>query len=535
MKKYFTLLTLAAVALSASAASPQYGRRAPSAELDQKIKTVSTRAAAEGEIIYNPEGEYRYFTHDVKGFEDGNLFAENGDAALVVFGEDNTVYFQDIIPLYFFRSFVKGTLENGVITLPMPQLVSEDYLGFGLPVSICVIEKNGSNYTVADIDKVEYLYDSATGGMTLQMPSKNYLLGYAFTGSWEAIGDCLSSDVYTPFDGVNTIPEGLEEAQYMFREGDVGYPLYKAEDEANIYIKGLSQDFPQGVFTAKKSGNYATVAQNQILGAAYGAWVKTKCLMVANDELVNAPENEFYVMTLYPNADLIVGYDEEYYLGIVGEFPTPDGQVIIPYYDMFDNFTIFEQSSYEGVPANPYNLIVNSDNVADDGAYIFGFEVPTISTDYNVLDTDYLYYRIYLDGEVMEFEADPDNGVYDGVEGIMTEIPFNFTNDWDIWAYTYSLRLIQIYQHGITTLGVQLVYRYGDTTTESSIVTINVETGEETITPPAGVESLMDSEVSGVVYYDLNGRKVNDPARGIYVKKTTKSNGEVVTKKVVVR
>lgn len=55
-------------------------------------------------------------------------------------------------------------------------------------------------------------------------------------------------------------------------------------------------------------------------------------------------------------------------------------------------------------------------------------------------------------------------------------------------------------------------------------------------TEGAGVENLdADATVKSVVYYDLNGFEVKNPEKGIYVSRTTYSDGTVVTGKVAVK
>lgn len=494
----------------------------------------STRAMGLTDIIYNPQGEYKYYTRDITGLDDGNFFTENGDAALVVFGDDNSVYFQDLVPFYFFRNFVKGTLENGVITVNLPQTVSLDYLGLEYPVNLCVLQKVNNEFVVSDQESVQFMMDETTGSITMELPSKQHILGYVFAvGDGIFIGDGNYADVFTPFEGVNSLPENSEEVEYMFREGEAGYPVGVVKENNKMFIRGLSQSFPQCVIEANESEGNMLIPQNQIIGAAYGAWVRTRCLETGNNELVNAPETAQYPLHYYPEANLYIGYDDIYFFCLVAEYY--DGnQVSKPFFELFDDFQIFYQTSYEGIPANPFNLNVNTDNVSEGGTYLFGFVVPVLSTQNTVLDYQKLYYRIYVDGDLMEFEADPEEGIYDGIEGEITDIPFEFSNDWDIWAYTYNIRFIQLYTRGISTLGVQSVYKYGENTTYSDVVTIDIETGGIT-TSPAGINSLFNSENGETSFYDLTGRKVSNPSNGVYIMKKPDGKGGIKTSKVMIK
>ena len=70
--------------------------------------------------------------------------------------------------------------------------------------------------------------------------------------------------------------------------------------------------------------------------------------------------------------------------------------------------------------------------------------------------------------------------------------------------------------------------------TESDIITLDIDSGDVNETP-SGVESIAGSKINSKVYYDMNGRQVVNPGNGIYILKTTLEDGNVKTKKVVIR
>lgn len=533
MKKLLLLVSLLVAGMSLAGARTPKSQKIESAQrILQNVKAAPSRSNDNSQIIFNPEGEYKYFTRDIKGFDSEQFFEESGDAALVVFGQNDEVYFQDLIPFHFFRSFVKGTLSNGVINVPLPQRVSNDYMGVGYPVDICILQRANKEFTVTNEDHVEFIYDETSGSISLNLPSSQYVLGLVFAAAAPTpIGDGNYYDVFTPYNDVTEIPADVEISQYMFREGDAGYPLYMGTKDDKIFIKGLSQDFPQGVIEATVEGNKAMVAQDQIVGAAYGCWVKTKCLVPYDNDWDYAPQDAVYEMDYNKSANLLIGYDTDYMLGLIGIYGEgPAGQ--LQYWDLYDDFQIFIQSSYAGTPQNPYDLVVNTDNVDEGGAILFLFQIPVVSTDNSVLDYKSLYYRIYVDGEIMEFEMQNGGEIYNGIEGTVTELPFEFTNDSDIWAYTYTIRIIQIYQEGVSSLGVQSVYRYDGITTLSDIVTYDIATGE-IITTPAGVSAIGSEETVGIQYYDLTGRKITSPSKGIYIERKQMTDGSFRSGKII--
>ena len=73
-------------------------------------------------------------------------------------------------------------------------------------------------------------------------------------------------------------------------------------------------------------------------------------------------------------------------------------------------------------------------------------------------------------------------------------------------------------------------------TNKSDLVNFNLETGETNIVKPAALETIEGAkEVSATVYYDLTGRKVDTPSNGLFIKKTTYSDGTVKTVKRAVK
>lgn len=178
------------------------------------------------------------------------------------------------------------------------------------------------------------------------------------------------------------------------------------------------------------------------------------------------------------------------------------------------------QDSFEGVPANPTDLVFN-DMYETAGYSNFTFTVPAISTDDDLLLTDNLYYVVYVDGEEMTFEADE----Y-AIPETVTEVPWTL-NEFHIFAYNGSSRLIDIFITGIESIGVQSIYYYDGVETRSDIVSINLESGVDKVG--------LDKEIAKVVYFDLAGREVVNPANGLYIQHTTYTDGTTVSTKKFVR
>lgn len=496
--------------------------------LASSLTNIPTRASQLTIPVKNPTGEYKFFTKDVTGYLETEstpeYFDEKDQATTMVFGDNNTVYIQDLNPFGngpgSFQQYITGYVEsNNDITIPLPQTFSDDYMMTGYAADLVMMQFIDDDYEICDIDHATYVYNQSTGGYTLQLPGEGYFLGTIFSGTTAWLEDGIISETYTPFEGANSLPEGLSEQPFMFRENNNGYQLYISKDIDTLYIRGLSPYFPYGVVNAAINGNELTIAQKQIVGSAYGAWVETRTLTSATG--VFAPSSTGYTMTADWTTNTITANNNTYTLRLCC------GPARNPYfYEDFNYFQIYTQNSYEGTPANPIGVAVNTD-IVDLGIYILSFELTTLSTENTVLLDNYLYYRVYIDGELYEFEANPADGSYQGIEGTITDIPYTFNNGSDIVAWSYNIRVINLYLSGVTSVGIQEVYKYDGKETVSDIVTYVIPEEDD------GVESIDAAEVTTENFYDLSGRKVDNPANGIYVRKARLSNGKQVSSKVL--
>lgn len=500
--------------------------------LTQAPKKNVTRAGDDLEImeVYsNPQGTPQYYKKNSVGlfwyYDDEQVDAP----ALFVFGDDNSVYIQDPITSWDTGNFAKGELSDGKITVSLPQTLYY-WPNENMGLNMYVMKQSASDpeeYEVDfDITSLEYIVDE-DGVITLDLPGEpyEYMLGYVYTsdgGTWDGDGDFYQD--YTVAD-VNTAPAGLAFENYVMKEEGYGYMVGIGADSENLYIKGLFTGVPDGIVIAKLDGNTATISQDQVIGGYWGYWVYTKLFSFHDTNFGLAPANEVYTLNVDLENKTITSAEQDYSLAMNADL---EEAKIFTYYDSFE---IYVQDSFIGTPSNPYDLEFYDEYLDEYGFYYFGFELPNISTDDLVLLPGNMYYKIYLDEEAYEFEPDNFYYIYYGLDEPTTEIPFLFDNGIDIQV-SDAYHMVGIYVEGFTTIGVQAVYRYDGVVRESAIITLNLEDGEVTETP-AGVETLLNSQIVNETYYDLSGRKVMNPEKGIFIKRATLSDGNVVTKKVI--
>ncbi|MDE6379098.1 MAG: hypothetical protein K2L11_01390, partial [Muribaculaceae bacterium] len=194
------------------------------------------------------------------------------------------------------------------------------------------------------------------------------------------------------------------------------------------------------------------------------------------------------------------------------------------YADELYEFELLRQEDYEGTPQNPYDLTY-FDMMEDFGEAVLECYLPALSTDGRLLDTSDLYYVVYANDEPLTLDAQ-DYGLEESIE----EIPWNFEND----SYTIIKNFgscrhaVYIFVEGVSTIGVQSVYRYDGKETRSEIVTLDLEADPDAV---GAIDA--DKKIADVKYYSIDGREVAAPAAGLFIKRVTFSDGTVRTSKLI--
>ena len=140
-----------------------------------------------------------------------------------------------------------------------------------------------------------------------------------------------------------------------------------------------------------------------------------------------------------------------------------------------------------------------------------------------ILDTNRLFYCVYFDGKVFEFQPDE----YSSMTETVNLIPYNFYDYFDFDAQGYR-HTCYYYSDGLETIGIQAVYKNEEDKLYASDVSVF---------PVASVKVIENESktVTDVTYYDLQGRKVANPEAGLYIVRTAYADGTVSTRKTVIR
>ena len=166
----------------------------------------------------------------------------------------------------------------------------------------------------------------------------------------------------------------------------------------------------------------------------------------------------------------------------------------------------------------------------EEGFGMIAFSIDNVINETDVISADKLYFSIYMNEEVFAFDPE-DYYCFNKPE---TEIPYGFVDESESGAIEfydyYNMELVGFMVDGISTIGVQAIYKDGDKVVKSEIVTINGEEPFEGDDEDGDGDDDGDDEEdtiteitsdSAATYFDLQGRRVAAPAAGqLLVKKT---------------
>lgn len=502
------------------------------------FKSPLLRAAPDDDIVTNPEGESQLFSRSsISAKPMGDTPVDTKDynfAGVLVFDDAGKVYLRNPFSQFITGSYLEGdVVKNGdsetmVFELPQKITVYEaDGEYYDLYACMLAFSDNGEDMeTAEDQDLVFVKVDDRW-----VMADPDAIMGLTFDdSSWTGFAEMQM--IYSPLeDKVAQIPEGLNYEQWMMTYGNEGHFVEIAIDGEKCYMKNMLDTSEKSlapiVGTVTESGFHFPSPQflgvnedNSYLTYYFAGEVRDTYL-----EDINTT-----VRTFIPadNMSFAIQPDGVLYKSDISAMFTPVPDMDSDYFwsmGVVETPSIQKSVADNLVPANPsvvdYRYYPN---------YMFGyvsFEIPMLNTDGQILDTSRLYYNVYLDGEILEF----DNDEYPLFKKTMTDIPYDFEDgrggSGDI-KMEGSKHTVILYREGLEELGIQSYYvDEAGTRYYSDLVSSFVEDID------SGVDSI-DAEVEvSVDYFDLSGRKVLNPEKGIYLKVINLSDGTKTVRKVI--
>lgn len=575
MRKQLPILTAIAIAATASAGTPGTGipelreqmpqaassmsfnrneafkANALSSTLQQSIIKNGTaiKAQKKGDakdsdemITEAPKGESVYFERKAWGYyaygDNIKEYTTEGYASEVVFGDDGYVYFKEPFSQAYCGSYFKGKLEDGVITVSLPQVVYQetDYddasIVYNYELKRLTPSYNDKgeieDYVISDNQEYKMTYKD---GVILPVDDDEDILGLTYQGKWMYYGEHYLS--FAPLAEEVTEAPKTESVEYaMLYNGGLGKLIKLAKDGDQLYINGLSAAFPDSWVKGTIEGNQVTF-KPQYLGvyADYFFYF----LPGYNDPIYY--EGFGWYDNYKIDDTFVLTYDEA-----TDSYSAPEDKMIIInagkeeiyYLEAYKAITIKKQNDV--TVAKPATPSVNNYAFYETNGYgRIKFDIPQTTTTGEVLDAEKLYYNVFFDGELFTFYPDE----YENLPEELTDIPYTYSDNWDFF-YSGVLHTIYFYSQGLETIGAQTLYKSSNGNTYySDKITYDIESGETTVTPADEqtdvAANLATNEVVKAEYFDLSGRRVINPSNGMYIKRLTLANGEVKTTKAVIK
>ena len=171
-----------------------------------------------------------------------------------------------------------------------------------------------------------------------------------------------------------------------------------------------------------------------------------------------------------------------------------------------------------GVPADP--SIDDYDFYENRGWGFVDFTIDTNTTGGNLMAPSKLAYQFYVGSEDQPLTLTSD--LYEEIAEDMTVIPYEFTDDYDISNSRVYLNQPAEEQQTWGRIGLQTIYYGGGEENRSNIVWYDLSS----VWPVETAISEISTNNGAAVVYDLQGRRVAEPGKGLYI-----VNGKVVVRK----
>ena len=406
---------------------------------------------------------------------------EVGLVGNVIFGEDNKVYFKNLVSKAQSISWIEGSLEGKTIKIDFPQEAEVPNSGyeFLMVKMVLVTEGDQSYYVVAEDQTVTFDYDANTGAISSQNDMKQGMeaigLIYAGDHSWSGYADTNIKYEYMS-DPLVEVPEGLTTELYALQAKDYeGSLVNVAFDGNDVYVQGIDANIPDTWIKGIVQGDKVRFATGQYIGPDEEAGYHQYLVSVNAKEEYNSRYGYYYYSYELTDADIEFTYD-----AVTKTFSNSSAFLI-----NCGTETVYYMSSFIGanlIPfvekaATPAAPVVNY--ITEGGweyyrrnfgwGYI-DFDVKCQDVDGNYILPDKLSYAVWIrvNGEEKQLTTSKLDYVKQKAE-TMSEFPYGYTDACDVYCTGVNS---SFYYHviGPEAFGIQTIYRGEGQENKSEVV-----------------------------------------------------------------
>ena len=432
----------------------------------------------EGDIVTYVSGGY----YSMPGQGLGGIGWEHGMIKKICYAPDGkTVYMSNILPAYMLDSWVKGSIEDGIITIPTRQLVQKDYGGYDICLVTAVYDAMRKELT--EVDNVQFKVSDDRRTVTQLLLHDLMDVYIAASNQDDMVGQVVYGLEMAEINAEGAVPPAdavmsdykvthliyswpsVQFASIAFSGEDV-YVQGLAYNQIHNWVKGSLRDgdivIPSGQFVGL-AGNYTNYAYGARITA--GGYDLVPC-----DEIVLEYDSQSNAYRLPEDMAVRIGISED--------------------------DTEFEEY---GIVYHPYELKLEQPGrpsalkYMGDGCFQFLPDANDVNGE--LLNPDHLFFRIHVNGEAFTFAT----ALYPDLEKDTTDLPFGFCAADMSWGNNgYMVEIPVRGVENIETFGVEEVYIVDGEECSSGIVSVDLteEVEEVTASPAPGYVSSIPSVIT---------------------------------------
>lgn len=517
----------------------------------------SVAAPGDYELIEPSEGaEYTYVkqgaAYGYSWFTGMITQSLDGAISRVVKSDDGKKFYMQspfFLDFYTPNSWIVGDIEDDVLTFTFPQLVEEDIdendpsysvYGYAMKLEFIPSEDDPDTGWYYTTPNPEFKFRIEADGTLTSLEEEDTMIGYCIwkepeaegeegKWAWQANGDVITS-MKPNTEKVVEVPEGVNFNSWQLITGISSREVEVGVDGDNMYIRGLFNR--TGMYdiavVGKIDGDKVTFAGGQYMGEY---WYNLTVAYFLGGSITNVEEDGQTKQIFNIGDEIVFDWDKDNnMLSSEGAFCISSSPTKVIYYVKQDK-PIIKLPSENAIVTKLLNPVLSKfydvDEEYDDDAEIY-FDIPTVDADYHILDTDRIFYEVFMDDSLFTFYDDE----YELPAGVteMTEVPYNYeSEDTDDFQEYGNKHAFIFHTRGFQSLGLRTLYKNPDgTVVYSDMLYAPGYEGSVSIGT-----TLREKTVISVCWFDLTGCQVDKPGKGIYIKQMVYSDGSVNSYKIV--
>lgn len=429
--------------------------------------------------------------------------------------------------------WIKGTLQtDGKVVFPMPQelYVQPANQWTGTPETpiygkmVKIVADGTYELDTENTDLVMSWKDNVLTQIVPEGYTAAPILGLCddqgYTGSGEGN---IQWSVFT--EKPLTLPAGLETHKYVCTsvgQWETTRRIVEIATSGNdFWIKGLYGYFEDSCIHGTIDGDKVVIPSNQYLGI-YTTEMYYYFFQAADvDTRFNEEwgEEESYNI---PAASVTLTKEGDTYkadksmLMTFGKYTANTG---MPAGSNLQNVTFTPYDEQPATPADP--VIIDLGEYWDPWGRTVTFNIPMTDTDGNYINPQNMYYNVYVNGQLYSLTHD----IYNAITETITDIPYEFSMTGVVFTNGGEQHSLTLYIEEEPEFGVQSFYTVNGETRKSALITAGT----------SGIRDVTAASSASTEWYNLNGVRVINPSKGLFIRVDRLADGTVKTSKVALR